>query len=70
MAKFGISVVSEFGTELCAACYDLEEDFPFILYVYINVLKRLEYWIESVKNTQEGYPVHYILFLQSFSFDT
>ena len=42
MAEFDISVVSTFGTALCAAYFDIEGDSPFIVSAYINVFKRLE----------------------------
>ena len=57
MAEFDISVVSKVGTELCAACYDLKEYSSFILSSYINVFKRLKFWMNSVDNNQEGYYI-------------
>ena len=53
MAEFDISVVSTFGTALCAAYFDIEGDSPFIVSAYINVFKRLERQMEILNNTQE-----------------
>lgn len=53
MTEFEIVTASKFGTSLCAAWYDIEGDFTFILSEYINVLIRIKDWIVSVENTHE-----------------
>ena len=54
MGEFEIAVVSKVGKAFCAACYDIEGEYPLILSAYINVFKSIEWCINSLNNNQEG----------------